>query len=659
MIFRVALTIAAAPILVAAVHNGIVGWYPARDTAITAIRANDVFSSHPPMIGLPAFPSTGTDLTYNYLGAPMMYLLALPVKVLGNSWGLLLTTALVNTGWLVTALWLIRRRVGYLAGTLACVFAATLVWGIGSQVLVDPTPVQSGVIASLTLMVAAWSVAECDPKAIIPLALAANFTLLNHLQFMAVTPLVVVAAILIARWRRRTLASGAPGGADAAPRRDRRPVIGAAVVTFVLWLPPLIDQFFFSSANLSQIVRAIGTATGDEGGTANVHRGLLDVIGVVSSPITQWPLWFRDSFAEPLFWVFGPTLGFVAGAVGLAVVGASCAFVMITAARRGDLTLVTGPVIIFVALVGWAISGLSSATADGWKLKYFHALWPLSMLLWFVICVGALRWIAGLAATRRLVDRVSTSRTPSIAAIVAVLVFAGATFPLADLGAGTPLDDVPIARQINRDVSDRVTSDVPVVATAWVLGRPYLPVVLLTLQEQGIEFRFRSPWDVRIYGANRVYRPDGGPPPPTIAVTTVPDLSKGSELVSAVGPDLGLTFERYFAIGRAISDWAVTVDTLELPDDAPLSDANRTQVDHLLATTLDDARSGHRNLASYPPFVRLVAALAHTGLLGTFEIPGVSGAELSTWFSAQQKVIDRATDRNGFVFVTFRPSPAA
>ncbi len=658
-VFRLAVAVAAAPIVIAAVHNGLVGWYPARDTAITVIRARDVFSGQPPLMGLPAFTSTESGLVYNYLGAPMMYVLAIPLRVLGTSWGVLLTTAVTNTAWFVTAMWLLRRRVGYRAGLLACVFAATLLWGIGSQVLVDPTPVQGGVVASLTLMVAAWSVAERDPKGIIPLAFAANFTVLNHLQFMVVTPFVVGAAIVLAYWRGRRTSRGGVERADAMSRAGRRPLIGATIVTFVFWLPPLIDQFFFPSANLSRLLRAVSSMTEAEAARSSVHRDFIDVVGVVSSPITSWPLWFRDSFAEPNFWVFGPTLGFTAGAIGLVVVVASTVFVMITAARRGDRALVTGPLLVFVAWIGWIISGLSSATAQGWKLKYFHALWPLSMLLWFLIVLGLLRWFRGLASTRRLLDRHWVTTAGSMAAVAVVFVFSALTIPRADLGAGTPLRDVPIARQIHRDVTDRVTSDVPILAHSDTVTRPYMPVVLATLQEKGIEFRFDSNWDVRIYGASRAHRPEREPRTASIAVRTVPDFSAGSRFVSATGPELELSFERYFAVGSALTSWAETVEELALPDETTVPEEFRAQADRELAEILAEVRAEQADLLSDPKFLGTAVLLADSGFLETLEAPDVSIDELTAWLSDQRTVIESRDDRNTFVFVTYRPASSS
>lgn len=116
-LFRVA--VAGAPIAISAIRNGMLDWQPSADAAITAVRTNDVFSAHPPLIGLPAFPSVGSTIEYRYLGAPVNYLLAVPVRLFGVTWGIVLGMGILNTLWFVLAMWLIRRRVGYRTGVSA------------------------------------------------------------------------------------------------------------------------------------------------------------------------------------------------------------------------------------------------------------------------------------------------------------------------------------------------------------------------------------------------------------------------------------------------------------------------------------------------------------------------------------------------------------
>lgn len=52
--FVLSLVAAGAPVLFAAIRDGMSGWKPTYDTALTITRVRDMFSAHPPLVGMAA-----------------------------------------------------------------------------------------------------------------------------------------------------------------------------------------------------------------------------------------------------------------------------------------------------------------------------------------------------------------------------------------------------------------------------------------------------------------------------------------------------------------------------------------------------------------------------------------------------------------------------
>ena len=77
-VFRVACALVVLPVYVAAVRNGLHHWVPTWDAATTTVRVNDVFSRHPPLIGMWSSASGWSGHQINFIGALQLYLLAIP-----------------------------------------------------------------------------------------------------------------------------------------------------------------------------------------------------------------------------------------------------------------------------------------------------------------------------------------------------------------------------------------------------------------------------------------------------------------------------------------------------------------------------------------------------------------------------------------------------
>ncbi len=241
-IYHVAVVLAVTPIVVSALRNGLGGWVPTGDAAITTLRIKDVFTAHPPLVGMAALTSTGTSHPYSFPGALQLYLLAVPVKLLGTSWGPLLGMAAINSAFLVLTAWLLRRRVGFLGAIIGCAFLASLVWAVGSQVIVDLTPMQMDPLPFILLLVAAWSVADGDDAALLVLAVVGNYLVLDHLKFTIAAPGLGLFALVAYALHLRSTRRADPDGWPARRRHAAAWFGGALAFTAVVWLPPLYQE---------------------------------------------------------------------------------------------------------------------------------------------------------------------------------------------------------------------------------------------------------------------------------------------------------------------------------------------------------------------------------------------------------------------------------
>lgn len=633
--FRVAVGFTLVPILTSVVRNGLAKWYPTRDAALTIVYTNDVFSAHPPLHGLPASFSRTHPLDYHYLGALHMYLLALPVKLLGVSWGVLVGMGLLNTGWVLIALWAIRRRVGYRVGIVGCVVVASLVWGLGSQVLVDPTPVQSAPLAFLAFCLCAWSVADVDPKALLPFAFTANYLLLTHPKFLLVVAVVTVCVLAV--WARRLQmcarhneaidASLSDGDIIADPvsrphswREHRRWFLAAAVVTVLVWVPPILQQFFGQRGNISAFVRGVTTGSGPS------FHGVLDAASVASSTITTWPLWWRHSLEDPNFTIFGPDVAQSHQVVGALVVAMLVVAVVTNALRRRDATVVTG---VGVAMVAWAAWVMTIMKAPGHTYNFHYLLtsWPLAAFVWLTLVLGIVRsrWI------QRVVPAAAFSRGASAALVIVTVLFALLSYPLANYHASTGTSEVVLARRIRAAIKANVHGREPVLLVASRYpARAYLPTAALTFQEMGVPFRVPPGWDSLVYRHQREFQPGDPDVSRQLVITNAPIREPGYELVIRARRE---TFVRPVSrdVDAKMRRWEDGLRVLRISPKARLSSGQRRFVDDELARALSAARAEGRPLSDDADFMASLAQTNDTILGAIVEVPGVTTAQARNW----------------------------
>ena len=121
---------AAAPPLIAGARAAASGWYPAGDDSYAAIRARDIFSAHPPLLGFWSSASLYTGHQVNHPGPLLFDLLAVPVRLFGAGPGVALGTALINSAAALGTIWLARRIGGPTLALLTAASVATLMFSI-------------------------------------------------------------------------------------------------------------------------------------------------------------------------------------------------------------------------------------------------------------------------------------------------------------------------------------------------------------------------------------------------------------------------------------------------------------------------------------------------------------------------------------------------
>ncbi len=389
---RVAVAVTLLPIVVATARGIARGWLPVGENALFQILPKDVFSAHPPLLGLASSASliTGTDV--HHPGPLMFDLLAPPVALFGGP-GVGVGIALINVAAVIGIAAFAWRRGGplFVAGAMAVVSA--LLWSMGSELLYDPWNPHGILLPFLCFLVLVWCAADGDPAALPFAAVAGSLALQTHLSYSLLVPVLglwCVAALLVAARR-------APPGSDLR-RRLRRSGPVALVVLLLCWAQPLGQQLFGAGpGNLTELL-ASSKESGDSVGPRLAVR-------MVARIATEPPFFLRPSFRKG--WIPSttivvdpssadlPILPFAVGSlvVLVAVLGA----LAWAARRRCDATIVRLLVTVLLAL------GLALLTAVRAPLGYFGIPMHLFRWLWAVAAFAFLGIL--LALLRRVPGR--------------------------------------------------------------------------------------------------------------------------------------------------------------------------------------------------------------------------------------------------------------
>lgn len=492
------------------------------------------------------------------------------------------------------ALWLLRRRVGYRAGLIGCVTVTILIWSLGSQILIDPTPVQTGALAFFAFCVAAWSVADADPRALVPLAVTSSYLFLVHPQYVLVVPVPAALAVVVALVRLRRERAAAPDRWLQTRRLYVRGAVGAVAAAVVLWLPAIIDQMFRPGGNIRIWFTSMLNQSGDS------QKTILDTIRVVSAPLIVPPFWFRDSFSERGSFIGGPIGNETMQLIALAVVASVVTVTLVAARRRADNTVVTGIVIGVVAWIAW-VATMSRQPGKFYTPAYLTTSWPLAAFITTVVLLGTARsaWVRAHPTSPTAVRRAAA------VAVGTAGVFMLLAIPTVDFGASTTRADVAAANHIRHEIRARVEPGSPVlVVSGGYPARAYMPVAILELEDMGIPVRVRPGRETMLYRAFRgldTHRPDVGR---RLALATAPlEPSPGRELIATGGEPLQESFETYIDRADALEEWAGSADEIRVSPTARLKPDLRREIDQFLSRLQAAAAADRRSIFASRDFV--------------------------------------------------------
>lgn len=624
--YRFVVACAVAPITVSAVRNGLNGWQPTLDAGITAVRVRDVFSAHPPLVGLAAQTSFGSSAEYSYLGALGFYLLAVPVRILGVTWGLLVGMAVINTTALLAALWLVRRRVGERAALVAALAAAALGWTLGSQLLIEPTPVAAGIVPLFALLIAAWSAADGDAAGLAVLVVVANYLVLAHPKFIVVVPLVSVVAFGWwiggrIRWRARR-----PETWSDRWRRDRWIVAGCAGFTILAWAPVLFDQFRAGGGNLGTAISAAlsGQAQGLQ--TGAVQPTLSGALGMLTAVIAVPPAWLPPSFGDPPFDRLGGGTPFIVGLTSMAVLVAGLVVVVVRARRQPDPTMVRAVAVGVVAWVAYLVTAMKNPDAYGFRARYFYGLWPLGAYLWLVLVIGLARGFP--AVTRRF----RLASMPAITAVaVAVLLVAGVSTRVVDNLEVPSAPLIPEAAAIRDRVATSMTGSGPVLVPVDFTTSRLWPAILLGLQDADVPFRVAGPIMVQQFGGQRdiTDHPDAGVML-VLRSSSFPAPAGGRRLGAFRTPVRLLSPQQFARDTEKMRAWAASGDAMRVNPKLIASQGMRDILEKAAAALAYNGVTGVAALDN-PTFLALVLSAQPFLREPIFAVPGMSATELAAW----------------------------
>lgn len=492
-----ATALACLPIAVAAFRAVRAGWLPTGDDAFPAIRAHDVFSTHPPLIGWWSSASQYAGRELNHPGPLQFDFLAIPVWLFGPSVGTIVGTALINAVCVVGIVWLLRRRLDLPSALLAAGAAALLVWSLGSDTLYDPWTMMATLLPFALFLVAAWGLASGDLVAAPIMIVAGSFALQTHLTYALLTPGIALVAVAwlagVVLLRRRR---GTPPTPAAKARALRWGAL-TVVLGLLTWAQPLYENFVAPEGPEGNLRALVGSLDVEQ-----QKPSVEQAIGAFGGTVAVPPMWLPPSYASPSYGTFdpGPPLWLSIGA--LVLLAAALGFFGVRALRRGSSAVAAGTVVALACLpLGiWTMLRMPMPFI-GVPMSYSRFMWPLGMVVWLALAVAVLDEV------RARLPRLTLSRL-AIPGLALALLGGVAGLPTAHR-EGEPewtwraveaVDD-DMVQAIKEAGGGPVLVDAPYHTTTGYL----VPPLLYKLQDAGIDFYVLDPSFARQVGMNRLY----------------------------------------------------------------------------------------------------------------------------------------------------------
>lgn len=261
------------------------GWVPQGDEALVAVRIHDVWSAHPPLVGMRSTSNVSSPGVYAHHPGPMeFYLLAVPYAVTGFAgWSIIVGDAIVACSFVAIAVWHAYRAVGlngaWIAGALVLLTERSF-----GHVLVQPLNTWPAVLALVAALVLAWRLVLGQYKAMpwyVGCATYAAQAQVIDFSVVAVLSAFLAMLGLLRWWDRRGAVWPIPGPGQDRSRALwwRRPGWISVGLLVVLWFPPMVDVVVDHPNNLSELISTFSGA--HSGPMVGVWTSMQDVAALV------------------------------------------------------------------------------------------------------------------------------------------------------------------------------------------------------------------------------------------------------------------------------------------------------------------------------------------------------------------------------------------
>ncbi|GAB3115858.1 hypothetical protein GCM10027055_24470 [Janibacter alkaliphilus] len=370
-----------------------IDWTPEGDDAMIALRAMDVFSTSPPVMGQRSTSGMNDpSLASHHLGPLEYYLLAPLGELFGWApWSIALTMCLLAAACsLITV-----RGALHLGGPVAACGALGTVlltqWAIGVEGMFRPFNPYPALLALLAVMVLAWALLVGRWWAAPPFVVLVSLVAQANLAYAPIAVGLGLGTLLLAgvsarrgRWVYEGRERGPYRQRNRKPPRDHvgdhsllgrmpRPLVWATVLLILCWLPSTVELFLYEPNNATQLYR-YATAPDDPRRGLNVE-GMLHLLEIFAPGPGGFGQLTPDLTLQrnPAMMLVG-VLVILLGVLGCSRVGL----------RPGRSNAVLPCRVATAGLLGGAVSAALLPT--GLIAPYYVALHlPLATFTWFAV----------------------------------------------------------------------------------------------------------------------------------------------------------------------------------------------------------------------------------------------------------------------------------
>jgi hypothetical protein len=403
--------LAALPAAIATGQAIWLGWTPSSDDGVIALRAFDVLSAHPPLLGQLTAASSLVGTPAYDLGSLLYVVLAVPAHI--GAAALVLTMGAISVLAVILVVVLAHRRAGLGFMFLTAAAVVLMCRSLPVEVAYDVWNPWAGMFPFIALLFIAWSVA-CGDFTLLPLLiLVVSYIVQCHTAYILPGIATVLVATLGLTLQRRRI--GKPGTRHAADKARVLPWLLASVLIIVLcWAAPVIQQIRDRPGNLDLIARIAVSGHATLGMKAGL-RSLARAVGIL-------PLWAGRAppLAARYFDLFQGPSGFAYVTAAILILGLVAALIASLSQRLHDVvfaTLLALALCVTVVVEAGAIPAGTLALGASW----YTLTWISPVGMYACLILGWSTWCLLAPASRLRPLRPSTGLVSGSCASLAIL----------------------------------------------------------------------------------------------------------------------------------------------------------------------------------------------------------------------------------------------